>query len=181
MAIDRAEYVSTCLSEWIDKGMTLDEMTKVSGLIADVFEKMDADGKDIAEEMTKLANPAAAAAASPAAGGFLDAALGLIPAGLAATGVAGLPGKLMSSAVDVGTSAAKSLGGYLPLALIGGPLAAYGLGSYGGRMLASNMDESSTAVKSLKNREILKALRDETARLNAGRQTEEQAPHTNFS
>jgi hypothetical protein len=48
-------------------------------------------------------------------------------------------------------------------------------------MLASNMDESSTAVKSLKNREILKALRDETARLNAGRQTEEQAPHTNFS
>jgi hypothetical protein len=168
MTLSREDFVADCLTKWIDAGLTLDQMTKVSGLVADALELADAKNEPIGE-MFK------AAAADPrpngaSAGGVVNPLeagidMALNPVRGIATGLFDMASNVASKGTQFALDTVGTGVGYAVPLGIAGLAAPYFAGRYVGRSAAKNMDEYGTAVQNVKDREMLSALRTEAAKL----------------
>lgn len=180
MAFDREQFVAGFLEDWISKGLTLTEMEKVSEVFADTIEELaKTAGNKFIEELHKMAAaPAVASPSSPA-----DAVLSAIPGAALFGGLGGLISGAANKGMDVAQNVAGTAISSSPYLLAAGLVAPYALGRFAGGMAGENLDESGVAVRSLKDREILRALRDATTRIQ-GPEVEQEDPEKaslNFS
>lgn len=143
-AENRINFVEALLSDWIDAGLTTEQMEKIAGLLADVAERceeQDVPLEDVFSNRCKEAN------------------LGSLLLG----GVQSVGGKVLDTATGFSRSLMERGVDVSPYLLLGGLTLPLGAGYIGGRMLGELEDDPSETLKSIQDQDLIDTLREHAA------------------